>query len=147
LDGFASADTAADDQFEMEQAVQEFAFKYRGFSIQQEWHRKFITDRVLNTESDLTGFYIQSGYFFHNLIDAVPAPLELAARYAYVSEPNKALRSVQNEREEFTLGANWFFSGHSNKVTVDFSRLTLDDGLLGSNHSDNRFRVQWDVSY
>ena len=127
--------------------MQEFAFKYRGFSIQQEWHRKFITDRVLNTESDLTGFYIQSGYFFNNLIDAVPAPLELAARYAYVSEPNKSLRSVQNEREEFTLGANWFFSGHRNKVTVDFSRLTLDDGLLGTDHSDNRFRIQWDVSY
>ena len=147
LDGFAGAASAADDQFEMEQAVQEFAFKYRGFSIQQEWHRKFITDRVLNTESDLTGFYIQSGYFFNNLIDAVPAPLELAARYAYVSEPNKSLRSVQNEREEFTLGANWFFSGHRNKVTVDFSRLTLDDGLLGTDHSDNRFRIQWDVSY
>jgi len=95
----------------------------------------------------LTGFYIQSGYFFNNLIDAVPAPLELAARYAYVSEPNKSLRSVQNEREEFTLGANWFFSGHRNKVTVDFSRLTLDDGLLGTDHSDNRFRIQWDVSY
>ena len=147
LDGFDKPIFATEDQFRIEQAVQEFAFKYRGFSLQQEWHRKFITDRVLGTESDLTGFYIQSGYFFHNLIDAVPAPLELAARYAYVSEPNKSVRSIYNEREEFSLGANWFFSGHSNKITVDLSRLTLDDGLLGSNYSDNRFRIQWDVSF
>jgi len=147
LDGFAKPIVAAEDQFKIEQAVQEFAFKYRGFSLQQEWHRKFVTDRVEGTESDLTGFYIQSGYFFHNLIDSFPAPLELAARYAYVSEPNKTLRSVYNEREEFTLGANWFFSGHSNKITVDLSHFTLDDGLLGSNHSDNRFRIQWDVSF
>ena len=95
----------------------------------------------------MTGFYIQSGYFFNNMFESFPAPLELAAGYAFVSEPNKSDRSVYNEREEYTLGANWFFSGHNNKVTVDFSRLTLDDGLLGSNHSDNRFRIQWDVSY
>jgi hypothetical protein len=81
------------------------------------------------------------------LIDAFPAPLELAARYAYVDEPNKSVRSLYNEREEFTIGANWFFSGHSNKITVDFSRLTLDDGLLKSSHSENRFRLQWDVSF
>ena len=147
LDGFSKPADAEADQFRVEQAVQEFAYKYRGFSIQQEWHRKFITDRSLNTESYMTGFYIQSGYFFNNMFESFPAPLELAARYAFVSEPNKSDRSVYNEREEYTLGANWFFSGHNNKVTVDFSRLTLDDGLLGSNHSDNRFRIQWDVSY
>jgi phosphate-selective porin len=147
LDGFETPADATEDQYKVEQAVQEFAFKYRGFSIQQEWHRKFITDRSLNTESDMTGFYIQSGYFFHNMFDSFPAPLELAARYAFVSEPNKSDRSVYNEREEYTLGANWFFAGHNNKVTVDFSHLTLDDELLGANQSDNRFRIQWDVSY
>ena len=86
-------------------------------------------------------------YFFHNLFDAFPAPLELAARYAYVNEPNKSVRSIYNEREEFTLGANWFFAGHSNKITVDFSHLNLEDGRLMSNHSENRFRIQWDVSF
>ena len=147
LDGFAKPIIAAPDQFKIEQAVQEFAFKYRGLSVQQEWHRKFITDRVEGTESNLTGFYIQSGYFFNNLFDAFPAPLELAARYAYVEEPNKTMRSVYNEREEFTLGANWFFSGHSNKVTLDLSHLTVDDGLLNTSRSDNRVRLQWDVSF
>ena len=147
LDGFAKPIAAQDDQFKIEQGLQEFAFKYRGFSVQQEWHRKFITDRVEGTESDLTGAYFQAGYFFHNWIDAIPAPLEFAARYAYVKEPNKADRMLYNEREEFTLGANWFFNGHRNKLTFDFSHLTLDDTLLMQKESENRVRLQWDVSF
>jgi phosphate-selective porin len=147
LDGFESPISAADDQFKIEQAVQEFAFKYRGLSIQQEYHRKFITDRVAGTKSDLTGAYLQAGYFFHNLLDFIPAPLEFAARYAYIEEPNETERAVYNERNEYTLGANWFFSGHNNKLTLDFSRLTLDDGLVGFTDSENRVRLQWDVSF
>jgi len=147
LDGFTKAASAAPDQFKIEQGVQEFAFKYRGFSFQQEWHRKFITDRVEGTRSDLTGAYVQAGYFFHDWIDAIPAPLEFAARYAYVEEPNAFDRNVYNEREEFTLGANWFFRGHSNKLTLDLSRLILDDGLLDRSVSENRVRLQWDVSF
>lgn len=147
LDGFAKPAVAESDQFKIEQGVQEFAFKYQGFSFQQEWHRKFVTDRVEGTKSDLTGAYVQAGYFFNNWIDAFPAPLELAARYAYVEEPNEFDRNFYNEREEFTLGANWFFKGHSNKVTLDFSHLTLDDGLLQEKDSENRVRLQWDVSF
>ncbi len=147
LDGFTSAALAQADQFKIEQGVQELAFKYRGFSFQQEWHRKFINDRVEGTNSDLTGSYVQAGYFFHNIIPGFPAPLELAARYAYVEEPNKSDISFYNEREEFTVGANWFFNGHNNKLTLDFSHLTLDDGLLQQTDSENRVRFQWDVSF
>jgi phosphate-selective porin OprO and OprP len=147
LDGYTSPAAAEDDQFKVEQWVQEFAFKYRGFSVQQEYHRKNVVDRVQGTDNDLSGLYVQSGYFFHNLIESFPAPLELAARYAYVEEPNRVDRSVNNERKEYTLGLNWFFSGHNNKVTLDYSHLTLDDGLLGVSDSDNRVRLQWDVSF
>ena len=147
LDGFASPADAASEQYRIEQAVQEFAFKYRGLSIQQEYHRKFITDRVLGGESDLTGAYLQAGYFFSNIFPAGPAPLELATRYAYVKEPNEVDRGIDNEREEFTLGANWFFKGHNNKVTLDYSHLTLEDGLSGLDDSMDRVRLQWDVSF
>jgi hypothetical protein len=44
------------------------------------------------------------------------------------------------------LGANWFFAGHANKLTVDFSRLSLDQ-ITGSDLVDYRVRVQWDVSF
>lgn len=147
LDGFTSPGSAAIDQFEVDQYVQEFAYKYRGLSIQQEYHRKTVTDRLANTESDLTGGYIQSGYFFHNLIPAVPEPLEFALRYAFVEEPNALDRSLENEREEISLAANWFFSGHNNKLTFDVSHLTLDDGAVGRETSENRVRLQWDVSF
>ncbi|MDH3988010.1 MAG: OprO/OprP family phosphate-selective porin [Gammaproteobacteria bacterium] len=147
LDGFTSPILANSDQFNIEQAVQEFAFKYRGFSIQQEYHRKFIRDRVAGSKNDLTGGYLQTGYFFHNMIDAVPAPLELALRYAFVEEPNEVDRTFDNEREEFTLGANWFFAGHNNKLTLDYSFLTVDDGFTGIEEDANRIRFQWDVSF
>jgi phosphate-selective porin OprO/OprP len=138
---------AAGNQFKIAQWVQELAFKYRGFSFQQEYHRKNVIDRVEGTENDMSGLYVQSGYFFHNLYEGFPAPLELAARYAYVEEPNTADRSVNNERKEYTLGLNWFFSSHNNKVTLDYSHLTIDDGLVGINDSDDRVRLQWDVSF
>ncbi len=147
LDGFERPANAAPDQYDINQVVQEFAFKYRGFSAQQEYHRKRITDRVSGVRSELTGGYVQAGYFFHNMIPSVPEPLELAVRYAYVDEPNATDLSFENSREELTIGANWFFAGHNNKITLDYSWLDIDDSFLFMEESDNRFRVQWDVSF
>lgn len=147
LDGFESPATAAANQFETDQFVEEFAFKYRGLSVQQEYHKKTITDRAVGSKNDLTGGYLQAGYFFSNLFPNFPAPLELAIRYAVVNEPNAVDRRFDNERSEYTLGANWFFNGHNNKLTLDYSHLTLDDGLLGLDDSENRLRFQWDVSF
>jgi phosphate-selective porin OprO and OprP len=148
LDGFKKTDDAKVDQYEIRQAVQEFAFKYRGLSIQQEWHRKFIKDNH-NTDPDydLTGFYLQSGYFFHGLFDSLPEKLELAGRYAYVKEPNETQLRINNKRKEYTAAVNYFYAGHRNKVTVDISHLTLDDGLAGLDADENRIRFQWDVSF
>ena len=147
LDGFESPATAAVDQFKIDQVVQEFAFKYRGLSIQQEYHEKTIRDRADGSKHQLTGGYVQAGYFFHQLFPRIPEPLEFAVRYAAVDEPNAVNRAFENQRREFTLGANWFFNGHNNKLTVDLSRLSLDDGLVGLDDSGNRLRFQWDVSF
>lgn len=147
LDGFTSVGSAANNQFEIDQWTQGSAFKYNGFSFQQELHRKEIDDKVNGTSSDLTGGYIQAGYFFHNLIPGFPKELELATRYAYVKEPNETDLTEDNKRKEFTVGANWFVNGHNNKITADFSRLSVDDGLVNKKDSENRFRVQWDVSF
>ena len=145
-----------DGQYEIDQFVQEFAFKWRGFSAQQEYHWKNIEDSLSNRarnrqdrgqKDELTGGYAQVGYFFHNLFPVVPKPLELAFRYAVVEEPNAVDRGLDNKREEFTVGANWFFSGHNNKITVDYSYLTIDDDFLSTDVSDSRVRVQWDVSF
>jgi len=147
LDGFDRPANAIPGQFDIDQVVQEFAYKYRGFSAQQEYHRKTIKDNADGSSHELTGGYVQAGYFFSNIFPNFPAPLELAARYSFVDEPNAVNRVLENERREFTIGANWFFNGHNNKVTMDFSRLTLDDTFFAQDESDNRLRLQWDVSF
>ena len=147
LDGFAKPASAGTDQYEINQAVQEFAFKYRGFSAQQEFHRKRIEDTAMGTTYELTGGYAQAGYFFSNIFPSVPKPLELAVRYAFVNEPNAMDLTRENNREELTIGANWFFAGHNNKLTLDFSLLDLDDSMLFEEESDTRLRFQWDVSF
>ncbi len=147
LSGFASPATAGDRQFKVEQMQQGAAFKWRGFSLQEEFHWKTIADRVNNTRTNMTGSYAQAGYFFHNLFPIVPEPLELAFRYAFVDEPNGNDISVTNTRQEFTTALNWFFAGHRNKLTLDFSYLTLRDRLLDQRVSDERVRFQWDVSF
>ncbi len=147
LDGYTAPALADDGQYEIEQFVQEFAFKYRGFSAQQEYHWKTIEDNGTNSESELNGGYAQVGYFFHHMFPSVPKQLELAMRYAIVEEPNAVDRSFDNEREEFTFGANWFMRGHNNKLTLDYSYLTIDDDFLGRDVSDGRVRLQWDVSF
>ncbi len=150
LDGFDSPSSLhgnTTDRYEIKQWQQGSAFKYRGFSWQQEYHVKDIDDQETGTSSRLKGGYAQAGYFLHSIIPAFPKELELAARYARVEEPNKTDISFDNVREEFTIGANWFMSGHNNKLTADFSHLTLEDGYVGQDADEDRFRLQWDISW
>lgn len=149
LDGFSSVGGGENNQYDVNQWTQGSAFKYRGFSWQQEYHRKKVDDNIRGAafSGELTGGYMQTGYFFHNLIPAFPKELELATRYAFVEEPNENNLDEDNKRKEFTVAANWFMSGHNNKLTADFSHLTLDDGRLNQSDSEDRVRVQWDVSF
>ena len=152
LDGYTSTAGSVDGQHRIYQAVAEFAFKYRGFSTQNEVHWKSVTDKQLARtdsarESDFYGLYTQAGYFFHEICEEFPEELELAGRYAWVREPNENDLSQDNQRQEFTVAANWFFAGHNNKLTFDFSHLKLDDTVLDREMSLNRFRLQWDISF
>lgn len=145
IDGFGGAVSG---QYDVDQWTQGSAFKYRGFSFQQEFHQKDIDDNNSNNSGDLTGGYVQAGYFFHNLMPAFPKQLELAARYAQVKQDSVDV-NVDTKRKEFTVGANWFLfgAGHNNKITADFSHLTLDDYIANDNDSENRVRLQWDVTF
>jgi phosphate-selective porin OprO and OprP len=151
LDGFTSPGSASNNQYDIRQWTQGSAFKYRGFSWQQEYHNKEVEDNNTGRTHDLTGGYMQAGYFFHNLIPVIPKNLELAARYAYVKEPNPADFDRDRKRKEFTLAANLFLfdAGHNNKITADISHLTIDDPFkaAGLDDSEDRFRLQWDVSF
>ncbi len=146
LDGFEPPEDAAEGQYKIKQVGQDFAFRWQGFAIQQEFQWKNIDDRVNDRDYNLWGAYAQVGYFFSGLWDWFPRPLEFAYRYGWVKEPNESDLSVDNKRQEFTAAANWFFFGHNNKLTLDYSYLTLDDPINGD-PTANRVRFQWDISF
>jgi hypothetical protein len=129
-----------DGQFEINQAVEEIAFKYQGFSLQQEFHVKDVHNKSTQARTTSLGAYAQAGYFPHALIDVIPAPLEVAFRYAFV-DPNDTVRS--DVLREQTVAINWFFAGHRNKLTLDASHLTQEGGLSPV----DRVRLQYDVSF
>ncbi len=131
--------TVVDGQFEVDQGVQEFAFKWNGLSIQQEFHVKEVTNTTTQTKTTSLGAYAQVGYFPHAVLDFMPHDLEFAYRYAFV-DPNDTLRS--DVLREHTVAANYFFARHRNKVTLDYSHLT-QPGFT----PEDRVRLQWDVSF
>ena len=123
--------------------MEELALKRRGFSFQHEYHWKQVEDEVLGTETKLEGSYAQAGYFLHELKEAIPEELEVAVRLAFVDPDTSQPADL---RTEATVGLNWFFDGHRNKLTLDASRLRLEQPG-GADLEDDRVRIQWDVSF
>ncbi len=150
---FTPDSIAADGQFRTDQQMVELAFKWRGFSVQSEYHWKQVKDAgrsatgsfggALPSKTNLMGSYFNVGYFPHYIVRAVPKPLEIAFRYAFV-DPNVGVSG--DKRQEFTPVINWFFAGHRNKLTVDYSYVTLAQPGTSA-LTENRVRFQWDVSF
>ena len=120
--------------------MQEFAFKWNGLSIQEEFHVKKVIDRSRSSSGTSYGAYAQVGYFPHAVLDIIPRPLEFAYRYAFVDPEGVLGHHIVREH---TVAANWFFAGHRNKLTVDYSHLTQEGGFT----PNDRVRLQWDVSF
>ena len=130
-------------QYRVNQWNLESAFMYRGFSWQSEWHTKEIIDKLNNDNTTtLKGYYVQAGYFFHNVFDWWPKHLEMAGRHA-AYRPDNSIR--QNLQDETTLAFNWFFKGHKNKLTSEVSYFSFQDKTLPLEEGW-RFRIQWDIS-
>lgn len=140
LEGFEEQNTG---QYRVNQYNLESAFMYRGFSWQSEWHHKNIIDKLNNDKTTmLTGYYVQAGYFFHNVLHWVPEKLEVAARHA-VYRPDKNI--PDNREMESTVAFNYFFKGHKNKLTAEVSYFDFQEETLP--YADGwRFRIQWDIS-
>jgi phosphate-selective porin len=139
LPGF---DDGASDQYRIKQFMFETAYHHGGFSWQQEMHWKSVEDTFGGETRKLIGGYAQAGMFFSDVFESFPEPLEFAIRYAQV-DPNRALPGSSSK--EITLASNWFFQEHRNKLTLDLSRVTLDQAPVTSN--SNRVRLQWDWSF
>ncbi len=131
-------------QYRLNQYLVETAFKYKGWSWQQEYHWKEINDKVNHTTTHLTGNYAQIGYFPTYSFNFVPKNLELFSRHAFY---NPDLDFSNNTRYEYTLGANWFFSGHNNKLTLEYSHFNYNQIEPNIDDASNRIRLQWDISF
>jgi phosphate-selective porin len=139
LDGFVEGRS---DRYRVEQWMVETAWQYRGLSWQQEWHAKTVDDTLAGRSTTLRGGYAQAGFFPHAIRSEWPRPLELALRYARVDPDDGRSGDVEAET---TLGLNWFFEGHRNKLSADLS--WLDDALAApGRRSERRLRLQWDFS-
>ena len=130
-------------QYRVRQWNWQLAFKYRGLSFDHEYHNKTVIDHVNGTTTRMKGGFAQAGYFFHDLFPGIPRPLEIMVRYAFV-DPD--LSTAGNWRKEYTAGLNWFFSGHNNKITLDASYITLEEGAGHAMLGDVQFRLQWELS-
>ena len=135
LPGFSEGD------FELEQWLFETAVHYRGLGWQQELHFKKITDEETGAVRRLSGGYAQLGTFLNEWWPSVPAPLEFLARFAVVDSDRE---SPTDRQTEWTLGANWFFNGHRNKLTLDYSWLNFEEPETQA--SKQRLRLQWELS-
>jgi len=131
-----------DGQYKVDQLLFETAFKYRGISWQQELHYKNIDDKVNLEQTTLTGNYFQIGYFFHYAFPKFPKSLEIFARQAFY---DANIDMAGNNNYEYTIGCNWFFKGHKNKLTFDYSYIEYNE-FDPTFESGNRFRLQWDIS-
>jgi len=128
-------------EYELSQWLIETALHYRGFGWQQELHFKEIRDEQTGAVQKLVGGYAQLGSFPHEWWSAVPRPLELVARVGLV-DPDRSVGS--DSQKEWTLGGNWFFNGHRNKLTLDYSWLNFEEPGRGAHKQ--RLRLQWELS-
>ncbi len=128
-------------QYLINQFNMELMFKYKGFSFTTESHIKNIDDKIALQKSQLYGGYFTTGYFFSELFEFFPDKLELTGRYALVS--NKSL--FTEYINEYSIGINYFFKEHLNKLTFDFSYIENQDFI--ADEDNFRFRLQWDVSF
>ena len=127
---------------DLTQLLFETAAHWRGVSWQQELHSKRVRDRASGQSRKMRGGYIQLGSFVNEWWQAWPRQLEVAGRLSIV-DPDRSLSG--NTEKERTVGLNWFFNGHRNKLTLDYSWLNFED--FGDNATRNRLRLQWEVSF
>ena len=145
---FTKDSDAANGQYRVSGFMEEFAFKWRGLSIQHEYHWKEVRDKTLHSgaagyKTNLMGSYAQIGYFPHDLIPVIPKPLEIAFRAAFV-DPNQSAK--HDKLKAYTTAINWFFAGHRNKLTLDGTWFALQQPT-GKDLNQQQVRLQWDVSF
>jgi phosphate-selective porin OprO/OprP len=140
LPGFAPGVSG---QYSVRQLVEDAAFRFRGLSVQHELHWKRVLDNTAGVVTEMRGAYVQAGMMVFKPNPEKPRGLEAAARWAFVDRDTSL---PDNGEQELTGALNWFFHSHSNKITLDASRLQMEQPS-GPTVSRGRVRLQWDVHF
>jgi hypothetical protein len=140
LEGF---ENGAPEQYRINQWMEETTGKYKGFSWQQEFHWKNINDKINNEITTLIGNLFQVGYFPNYKWNTFPKNTEIYIRHALYDPDFERSSDLQHE---FSTGMNYFFKGHLNKLTAEYSyfHYTVNSDEL---REGSRIRLQWDVSF
>jgi hypothetical protein len=124
----------------------DYAFKYRGFSLQAEYWFRNVTRHdkglpCLQTAvlggpctafapgqfGNSTGWSVQSGYYL------IPRKLEVAARYAYW-DPDT--RSASDLIKEVDVSLNWFLNGtYDHQIMLTYSNIAMGQGGFATGRS------------
>ncbi|MDO9152051.1 MAG: porin [Methylotenera sp.] len=132
-------------QYEISQMMEEVHFKWKGFSFLQELHAKRIKDTLNNDEeTKLLGGFVQAGYFPHRQLDFIPKNLEIAGRYAFVDMDTDR---DYDKQTELSAVINYFLEGHFNKLSLQLSRLSIEDPIKLEKDAETRVWAQWDFSF
>ena len=117
----------------------DYAFKYRGFSLQAEYWWRNVTrhDKGLpclrtvsqggacttfapNTLGNSTGWQVQSGYYL------IPRKVEVAVRYAYWDPDTHTNGDLI---KQFDASLNWYLSGtYDHQIMITYSNVTMGQG-------------------
>jgi len=136
---------AQNGQYKIDQLMEEVYFKYKGFSLLHELHAKKIKDTLNNdAETSLLGGFVQAGFFPHQQINFIPKEIELAGRYAFVDMDTDRDNDKQTE---FSAVINYFLDGHFNKLSLQLSRLSVEDPIKLEEEAENRLWAQWEFSF
>lgn len=136
---------AAPGQYEISQMMEEVHFKWKGFSFLHELHAKTIKDTLNHDdETKLLGGFVQAGYFPHRQLNFIPENIELAGRYAFVDMDTDRSHDKQTE---LSAAINYFLEGHFNKLSLQISRLSVEDPIKLQKDTENRLWAQWDFSF
>ncbi len=110
--------------------------KWSGLAIQAEYMMaNFDPDVSGSSDFDVTGWYAQAGYLIPE------TDFEVAARYGMLTDDDGFFGGSDNDFDEWSLGANYYFSGHNAKLQADWTRYTFDPDS-GSEVDDDLFRIQ-----
>ncbi|MFQ5657091.1 MAG: porin [Candidatus Methylomirabilales bacterium] len=100
------------------QLTPDFAWKYRGISVEAAYHFRHIDPRRPGLSTvDSQGFFVQGGYFL------LPGHLEIASRIAWV-DPNTDV--ADDTQREGTVGVTYFVWGHRLKAQLNYTFLKTD---------------------